>query len=105
MKFETYIIISIAAIPIARAVIMKVEIFMSVDSENIYWWDQMKCEKVTDTYILLWICFARMDFSEQSRIEVEAWSPFRAKHINDSIIIKDLVRRHHYKKNRDIMFI
>jgi hypothetical protein len=37
MKFETYIIISIAAIPIARVVIMKVEIFMSVDSENIYW--------------------------------------------------------------------
>jgi len=37
MKVETYIIINIAAIPIARAVIMKVEIFMSVDSENIYW--------------------------------------------------------------------
>jgi hypothetical protein len=36
MKVETYIIISIAAIPIG-AVVMKVEIFMSVDSENIYW--------------------------------------------------------------------
>jgi len=37
MKVETYIIISIAASPIGRAVIMKVEIFMSVDPEHISW--------------------------------------------------------------------
>jgi len=37
MKVETYIIIIVAASPIGRAVIMKVEIFMSVDPENISW--------------------------------------------------------------------
>ena len=69
MKVETYIIISIAASPIGRAVIMKVEIFMSVDPEHISWWDQMKNAKVTDTYNTIVNLFWDNHFSEQYRIE------------------------------------
>ena len=53
MKVETYIITIGAASLIGRAVLMKVEICMSVDLENISWSDQMNNEKVTDTYTLL----------------------------------------------------
>ena len=48
-----------------------------------------------DQYILSLIYFVRMDFSEQSLIEGEDWdvrsNQFRAKHIDNSMFIEDLV--------------
>jgi hypothetical protein len=56
-----------------------------------------------------------MDFPEQSHIKDEAWdviyamrSPFRAKHINDSMFIEDLVtwRQHNViLENSDTILI
>ena len=61
-----------------------------------------------DKYILSLICIARINFSEQPHIKGKARdavrSPFRAIHINESKIVVDLVRWHHYsitlKKNQ-----
>jgi hypothetical protein len=55
-------------------------------------------------YALSLICFARKDISEQSLIEVATWdvkwdamrNPFRAKHINDSMFVEDLITWHFY---------
>jgi len=60
-------------------------------------------------YIVSLICFARMNFSEQSHIKGRARdamrNPFRAKHINDSMFIEDLLMWHHNitLENSDIM--
>lgn len=50
--------------------------------------DSITCiwkQKFINTYILSLICFAKIDLSEQSCIEVKTWdvmkSPFQAKHI------------------------
>ena len=66
-------------------------------------------------YILSLICFSRMDFSQSiiaSKAKLEMWndmrSSFRTKHINDSMLIKDLVRWRLYNvtlENSNIMLL